>query len=362
MTEKTYDVQKLFSDCLNINAEIPADIKTSVDTVIEYSERQKGVLTVIVTGYVYKCFHQNQDVRYHQSNMDDGYSGRTFDAKNITPFMRENNFPSMSESGWLTRSLEQNVPYENGYPGKISGRGLKESFLHLYDAVQTYETPINILAYLFQQIVKKRDDSQILLSTPANLTVRETLNLMRDHFGYSYKNVSGASRLPNIAIYAAYKSVIDGNQTRYRNKSLCPLDSHTAADSSTGSIGDVQINDENEQPFEGLEIKAKKLSSEMIDIAYAKIQGYSTVERYYILSTFEDIESELLDEITRKISKIRSKHGCEVIVNGVFTTLRYFLRLVDSSMFIRFYVEQIEKDDALKYEHKMAWNEICSNL
>lgn len=362
MNEDTYDVQKLFNDCLNINAEIPDEIKTSVDTVIEFSEKQKGVLTVIVTGYVYKYFHPDQDVRYHQSNMDGGYSGRTFDNKHITPFMRENNFPSMAESGWLTRSLEQNVPYESGYPGKISGKGIKESFLLLYDATQTYETPLNILSYLFQQLVRKRDDSQIQLSTPANLTVSETLNLIRDHFGYSYKNVSGASRLPNIAIYAAYKSVIDGNQARYKNKSLCPLDSHTAADSSTGSIGDIQINDENEQPLEGLEIKAKNLSSEMIDIAYAKIQTYGTVERYYILSTVEDIDNETLNEITKKISKIRSKHGCEVIVNGVFTTLRYFLRLVDSSTFIRFYVEQIENDDALKYEHKLAWNEICSNL
>jgi DNA (cytosine-5)-methyltransferase 1 len=276
--------------------------------------------------------------------------------------MRKNNFPSMAESGWLTRSLEQNVPYEKNYTGKISGKGLKESFLHLYDTVQTHESPINILAYFFQQLVKKRDTSQIQLSTPANLTVSETLNLMRNHFEYNYRNVSGASRLPNIAIYAAYKSVIDGNQTRYRNKSLCPLDSHTAADSSTGSIGDIQINNENGQPFEGLEIKAKQLSSDMVDVAYIKIQGHSTVERYYILSTFEDVDKETQDEITSRIIKIRSKHGCEVIVNGVFTTLKYFLRLVDSDMFIRFYVEQIKHDDALKYEHKMAWNEICSSL
>ena len=362
MSNDSYNVQGLFDKCLSLNVKIPTNIQGAVDNVIRFSEKQKGVLTVVITGFVYKYFHPEQDVRYHQSNMDNGYSGRTFDSKYITPFMRYNNFPAMAESGWLTRSLEQNLPYVSGYPGKISGQGLKESFLLLYDTTQNYDAPTDILAYLLQQLIKKRDDSRIKLSTPTNLTVVETLRLIKSHFEYGYKNVAGASRLPNIAIYAAYKSIIDGNQARYKEKKLCELDSHTAADSSTGSIGDIQINNELNQPFEGLEIKAKRLESSMIDVVYTKIQEHSTVERYYILSTYDDVGYDTIKEISKKINKIRSKHGCEVIVNGVYTTLKYFLRLTDNKTFVHFYVEQVEKDDALKYEHKLAWNEICSNL
>jgi len=358
----TYDIQSLFDECLTSDSNLAQNVQLAVDNVVSLSERQKGVLTVVITGLVYKHYHSEQDVRYHQSNMENGYSGRTFDTRFITPFMRSNNFPSMAESGWLTRSLEQNLPYDDDYPGKISGKGLKESFLLLYKKSQSSKESSKILAYLFQQLVKKRDDSQIRLSTPANLTVNETLNLIKKHFEYDYTNVAGASRLPNLAIYAAYKSIIDGNQTRYGGKVLCDLDSHTASDLSTGSIGDVQINDEDGQPFEGLEIKAKKLSSDMVDIAYSKIQEYGSVERYYILSTFDEIDESILKEINEKINKIRSKHGCEVIVNGVYTTLKYFLRLVDSSVFIQIYVEKMSEDGALKYEHKLAWNEICSNL
>jgi len=49
----------------------------------------------------------------------------------ITPTLKELGLPSMAESGWLTRSLEQPYPYTLGYKGKISGKGIKEAFLNL---------------------------------------------------------------------------------------------------------------------------------------------------------------------------------------------------------------------------------------
>lgn len=267
----------------------------------------------------------------------------------------------MAESGWLTRSLEQKVPYDKKYTGSISGKGLKKAFLHIYSETENTDT-LQILTVLFREMVIKRDASVIKMTSPANLTVNETLDLIKKHFNYSYKNVSGAARLPNLAIYSAYKSFIDASHGRYKNTILSNLDSHTSSDKSTKSIGDVQINLEGGEPFEGLEIKAKKVDSSMIDIAYNKIQEYSTVERYYILSTFEDIPEETLIELNEKISKIRAKHGCEVIINGVFTTLKYFLRLTDSKTFLNNYVAQMTIDDALKYEHKKAWNELCNEL
>ena len=150
MTTTPYDIQSLFDECLMLRTNLDHDVQLAVDNVVSLGERQKGVLTVVITGLVYKHYHSEQDVRYHQSNMENGYSGRTFDTKFITPFMRDNNFPSMAESGWLTRSLEQNLPYNNAYPGKISGKGLKESFLLIYENSQSSEVSNKILAYLFQ--------------------------------------------------------------------------------------------------------------------------------------------------------------------------------------------------------------------
>lgn len=360
MSSYKYNVQELFENSISSNYSLDRDIEKWLDTIILFSEKQKGVLTVVVTGLVYKHFHPEQDVRRHQSSMSDGYSGRTFDTKHITPFMKENQFPSMAESGWLTRSLEQATPYTEGYAGSISGKGLKDAFLNIYNAIETKNCVDDILSYLFTGLVSKRDEQNIVLSVPANLTISETLKLIKDHISFPYKNVSGASRLPNLAIYSAYESIFGNNNGRYKDKILCNLDSHTASDKSTGSIGDVQINYLDGKPFEGIEIKDKKISIDMLDTIYLKIQEHSTVSRYYLLSTYDDeLEKDILDE---KIMQIRSKHGCDVVVNGVYTTLKYFLRLSDTDSFISSYAKQVSKDKALKYEHREAWNKLCGTL
>lgn len=52
--------------------------------------------------------------------MSEGYSGRSFDTKYVTPFLKLKGFRgAMKESGWLTGSLEQNAYYDFNYPGKI---------------------------------------------------------------------------------------------------------------------------------------------------------------------------------------------------------------------------------------------------
>ncbi len=52
--------------------------------------------------------------------MAGGFSGRTVDTQFITPVLKKIDLPSMAESGWLTRSLEQPYPYTLDYKGKIN--------------------------------------------------------------------------------------------------------------------------------------------------------------------------------------------------------------------------------------------------
>jgi len=66
-------------------------------------------------------------------------------------------------------------------------------------------------------------------------------------------------------------------------------------------------------------------------------------------------------EIEAKIAHISQIHGCQVIVNGVYTTLKYYLRLLgDQNNFINAYVDLLKSDDSIKFEHKKAWNDIIS--
>ena len=67
----------------------------------------KAVLAVVITLLLKKILFPGQDIRFHQKSMRQGFSGRGFDERVVTPFLRDNKFPYMQGgSGWLTRSLE----------------------------------------------------------------------------------------------------------------------------------------------------------------------------------------------------------------------------------------------------------------
>lgn len=104
--------------------------------------------------------------------MSGGYSGRGVDTKYVTPFMKKYQFPAMAESGWLTRSLEQNRPFNFKYPGKISPAELRKAFLSLIDNIQTKgASPEIYLRYLLYFLISERDRKQIELAKPTSLTI-----------------------------------------------------------------------------------------------------------------------------------------------------------------------------------------------
>ena len=127
-----------------------------IDVIADNVSNQKAVYTVLITLLVYKHFHEEQDIRYHQSKMEGGFSGRSFDTKYITPTLKELSLPSMVESGWLTRSLEQSNPYDSNYSGSISGNGVKEAFLSIINFVENKQIDsLNVLKYLLLKVIIK---------------------------------------------------------------------------------------------------------------------------------------------------------------------------------------------------------------
>ena len=49
-----------------------------------------------------KIHDPNQDIRNHKVELKNGFSGRTYDTKFITPILKKNQLPSMAESAYLT--------------------------------------------------------------------------------------------------------------------------------------------------------------------------------------------------------------------------------------------------------------------
>jgi DNA (cytosine-5)-methyltransferase 1 len=344
-----------------IQSKLEDSVILLLNEVLSKSESSKAVLTVLLTSLTFKKLHPKQDIRNHQSSIPNGYSGRTFDSAVITPFMKRVKFPAMAESGWLTRSLEQKVPYDFNYPGAINPASLKQSFLKLLEYVEKGEDCEEMILWLFQGLILKRNQQEIDLAKPINLTIRTIIQLLQKHFNTTYHS-EGAARLPVIALYAVYKCLISEIK-RFHGKTLESLENHTTSDKRSGRLGDIEISDEKNRPFEAVEIKhGIALNLQLLEDAFEKFSK-TQVKRFYLLSTNEQIEPEEQVKIAASIERIKNIHGCQVIVNGLIKTLNYYLRLLeDPAIFIEYYVNLLETDSALKFEHKQMWNKLISEM
>jgi len=340
--------------------------KETLDNITILSEKcftQKGVYTVFITLSIYKIFHKKQDIRNHQTQIPDGFSARTVDTNYITPTLKELGLPSMAESGWLTRSLEQPYPYTLDYEGKISNKKVKKAFLELLNMIQVKNSnPKYILVELLRQIIVIQKANEIMirpLENPEKLTISRTIGVLDKQFSFNYKTFSG-SKLPVLAFYAIYQ-ILMNEISRYRECKLQELGSHTASDRTSKSAGDIELF-KDEKLFEAIEIKLdKSIDVNILRIAKEKIVRYNP-KRYYILSYYEINEKDR-DVINEIIEEVKSKHGCQIVVNGVLSTLKYYMRLVSNlEEFISIYSSLIEKDSELKRIHKEKWNEFLLEL
>jgi DNA (cytosine-5)-methyltransferase 1 len=300
---------------------IDAAIKKYVDYIISRSERNKGMVMVLTTLLVHKVIAPEQDIRFHQAGLENGFARRGIDQNHVTPFMKKVVFPAMAESGWLTRSLEQAHPYTLEYPGKITPKEAKEAFLTIIDKIQTKDAnPCEVLLYMFALLIWQRDSMKVELAKPHSLSISAIINLLEKHFYVKYAS-SGTSRLPKLAVYAAYQCMME-QVSRYDGKILCPLESHNSSDAQSGRIGDVDVNNPDNTAYEGIEIKhGIPITKGLVTDAYEKFKIYNT-DRYYLLTTANMDKSDW-SGINEEISRISQIHGCQVIINGVYDTLKY---------------------------------------
>ena len=334
------------------------NLNTHLNTLISKIENQKGVYAVLITLCLYKIHNPNQDIRYHKKALKGGFSGRTYDTKFVTPTLKKHSLPSMSESGYLTRSLEQAHPFDLNYPGKISDTEVKKAFLNIINIFQLNpEHCRNILVCLINagKIIKKSNKIEIKKIKKENqFTVRDIIKKLDIYFYYKFK-VAGGSKIPVICFYTLIKQLMS-QISRYKNMSLKKLGYHTTSDLTSKSAGDIEIFLDN-ACYEAFEIKFEhKITEHMLLIANEKIIKFNP-QRYFILTTsYEKINIE--DDL---IKKIRIKHGCEMIVGSYFEFLeKYLFLLEDLNLFINELSTNIEKDRELKVVHKNIWNSIIS--
>jgi DNA (cytosine-5)-methyltransferase 1 len=105
----------------------------------------------------------------------------------------------------------------------------------------------------------------------------------------------------------------------------------------------------------------KPIDANILRIAKEKIIKYNP-KRYYILSYYE-VKKEDEKEINKIIQEVKEEHGCQIIVNGIMATLKYYMRLISSlEVFYNSYSKSISTDKELKAIHKQKWNELTLGL
>lgn len=345
--------------------ELGKSISEGVETIIGNLNQNKYLFSILATCLVEKLVNPEQDIRLHQTSMLGGYSNRSKDQVHVTPFLKQHGLTHCAASGMESgRNFERPFPLTLDFGGKPKGKGNREAFLGILHAVEEEGVdPSPCLELLLALDIKSLETPDYDYPEPEGLTVQEiTTAIVRHH---DLARGQGKSRLPVLAIQAVYQCLV-AELARYTTVAAelrDPPNRHTANDKK-GFIGDVQVDLPNGAPFEGVEVESgKKTDIAMVGDLPGKFKGIP-VNRYYVLSTAtEYIAEDEREDIEMTVDQVRRKTGCQIIVNGLYPSLQYYLRLVsDIGQFLTNYTKQVETDEDVKAPHKTIWLDILTEL
>jgi DNA (cytosine-5)-methyltransferase 1 len=120
--------------------------------------------------------------------------------------------------------------------------------------------------------------------------------------------------------------------------------------------------DQANDVLEGVEIKHRILIDLPILLRAEEKIKKSNLKRYYILTTHENCNPED-DEVNDVIKRVYIDHGCQIIVNGVYHTIRYYLRLLcNPTLFIDKYSQDLSQIDGVTKAQLESWEIIREKL
>jgi DNA (cytosine-5)-methyltransferase 1 len=303
--------EELFAASQTPSAGLSERIIKTLDGLHEKAQQASAAFTNIVTCLAIKSARPDADVRYHQTQIQKdterpvGANFRGISEKVIYPWLNRHQFEG-AKSGWQTRTLERPRPYTLDYEENIDH--VKTEFLHTFDQIEEHgEAADQALLHIIYKQVLRREQVKITLSIPRTQDIATIVDLFQRHFFRKYGGAKGASRLPVLALHAVY-SVIVPELKRYNHKSVRPLEEHSAADSQTGSLGDIEVSDDiSGEIFEAVEVKFGMPISEAVIAGVQEKVMDKTIARYYVLTTSDRCEP---DARAKKImDNIKSVHN-----------------------------------------------------
>lgn len=254
------------------------------------------------------------------------YSGRHYDETYVGPFTLKYDLPVNPTTSFLTPAFRTNR--EAIKPGvELVGRPRKlyETVVKLITAVHSKKVdPEFLLVEIIRWLVVIKDEREHRLESlfaslkasqsDSGLPAESIVNLVQQHLA-----LPKSSRLPVLVVASAYQAA-----QNYLGERCLPLQGHTAADSQTGALGDVQIalKDENDV-VTVYEMKAKRVTQDDIEIAARKIVSAGISIQNYIFITTDAVDDSVKDYAGR----MHSVTGIEFVILDCMGFLRHFLHL-----------------------------------
>lgn len=330
--------------------DISSEIKESINPFIDKIETDKSLVQLIVTTLLKKIVSPEQDIRLHMAKFEGGYSARVLDTV-VTTRLFKTYFPKYAnkETAFLTKATRTEIIWDftNGLKLPLRSKQLIPPFLQLIDKIQN--KTINLrdsIAYIFGKLYLFSKSSQMIFHKVAEasnfynvININTIIEMLKEHFESRL-----SSRLPVIAIYSVYQQLFKTSK-RYEGKVLRPLNVHTSSDKH--GYGDIEIWNTDDTPFEMVEIKHNIPIGRGLIFDITKKSENTTVERYYILTTYENSFENTVEEkyINNLILKIKKENGLEIIANGIINSLKYYLRFVeDYHEFLKTYTNELIVD------------------
>jgi DNA (cytosine-5)-methyltransferase 1 len=361
-------LEKAFQDAVKFSESQEIESIAEIDYLIEKIDSNKSIVSALVTSLLKKIIEPNQDVRLHRVDFENGYSARTLDTQITTPFFKEHfSKYANKESSFLTLATRERIKWTktDGQNLKIRNKKLRECFLNVFEQIEENKAnPQIYLSYIFFKLIElTKQNEQIFQIVQDQSTEIEVLNIqtvleiLQKHFSEKL-----SSRLPVVAIYSIYEVLLPKFE-RYKNKKLLPLQVHTSSDKH--GFGDVEIYDQNNNPFEIIEIKHNIPIDKYLIFDIVKKTQNTKINRYYILTTFQNgfANTEIEKAVSEYILQIQRQNNLDIIANGIISTLKYYLRFVDDcGEFIKIYTKNLIGDarnsTEIKDFHLEKWNEI----
>jgi len=328
MTDLTDLLEEFYKD-VRSNPDITLIDDNELRSKIEFICRcitNKAPIRFLMACLLGKLDDPKVDIRkpYTEISGKGTYSGRAYDEQHVEPFVIKHKLPTNSTTAFLTpafRNIDRTLTTDLVLVGRP--RLVYTNTLELLDLIQSSKLdPRTALKEIirFLLIIKNENETrmkQLLRELKHSddtlpLSSEQIVTLLQQHL--SSKN---SSRLPVLMVAAAYLAVKD----RIGETAL-PLQSHTAADKQTGSIGDVEvtlINDD--QIITCYEMKDKKVTIVDIENALKKIATLEYRVDNYVFITTDVIE----DEVNQYAKSVYDKSCVEIAILDCIGFVRHFL-------------------------------------